>query len=238
MFKVGDRVKRTAPIHDGSIPIGTHGTVISIDNGTKYPRVRFDSGVEWGCDYTTVSLTHTWQVGDEFEVDMEGGGTDRGKLVSLSPFRAVTDTGALWSWNSFEDFCSLARPILATHTYQPGDKVIATEDFEGSAETGPIKKGTVGEVLPETSFITTFPGAVGFKFNRGRVQTINLTWVAPYLQPADSPPLSCIRCEDFFPMAEPNLPDGKLACGQCRKYHLYAVNAILRKLNLAPLTSK
>jgi hypothetical protein len=30
--------------------------------------------------------------------------------------------------------------------------------------------------------------------------------------------MSCIRCGEFFPMAEANLPDGTMKCWQCRVY--------------------
>lgn len=78
MFKVGDRVKRLINTHDGSIPIGTKGTV-TVEGG--YPRVQFDNGINWGCDHSTIALisTYTYAPGD--------------KVVWIAPDGSVVNRG-------------------------------------------------------------------------------------------------------------------------------------------------
>lgn len=66
-FKIGDRVERVST--QGTIPVGTLGTVILEASGFVLPRVKFDNGVEWGCALSSirkvpVPVTPKFKVGD------------------------------------------------------------------------------------------------------------------------------------------------------------------------------
>jgi hypothetical protein len=217
MFKVGDRVKR---VGGGTlVPEGTIGTVQYI-HPSGAPVVDWANGHTGGpYVHTQISLitTHTWQVGDEFELMLEEGTLVKGKLTHTpgngGEYRGIDSLGGcLYSSFWFE---AHARPTLATHTYKPGDTVKYT------GKTWQSLVGRTGVVAKLHDSGTVCMCEFGDKF-----WNVELTDISPISMPTDSPPLSCIRCEDFFPMAEPNLPDGGFACWSCRKYHAYAIRAL------------
>jgi hypothetical protein len=224
MFKVGDRVKRLQNI-GGVLPSGAEGTVVSVNGRCTVQWDMFSGkGPSGPYDDGEISLIHTWQVGDEFEVTLRISGlTERGKLVSTpangGKYEGRTHFGSVWSFDASgaDSFEAIARPILATHTYKPGDKIVATKEH-GSEINIPHVAAKVGDVGEYVSF--SYYHYVRFN---GATYEVPPEYIAPYSTPADSPPLSCIRCGEFYPMAEPNLPGGGLACWSCRKYHAYAL---------------
>jgi hypothetical protein len=223
MFKVGDRVKY---ITNNPPFTGETGTIVLV-NGLEY--LRFDRpilGVPQK-DYLLLNETHnlailhTWQVGDEFELDMEYGKVGRGKITALTPFTTVDASGDNWEWTSFELFCQNARPVSVSISYKPGDKIVATREHGADLALFPpiARSGDIGE------YVRCAPDPQAEWRHRVKFGDKEYwcgdAYITIYHQPAPLT-LSCARCHEPNDYAEPNMPNGSYACYSCRKYHSYA----------------
>lgn len=166
-----------------------------------------------------------WKVGDEFEVEMNEGDVARGRLTHTPSHggyfaaRSLTKSGrdiGPWSFSTIDEFYQLARPVQLTHTYKPGDRIRYITTV-GSI----IKQNDIGEYIAHNR-----DDIHECRFN-GTVFYVTSDQIEPYTSPRDTSPLPCVLCDTFYPMAEPNLPDGKLACWSCRTYRAYSLRTYL-----------
>lgn len=212
MFKVGDRVKHY-------LIQSTVGAIHRVHSNGSYD-IRWDNGVTQGPYEVREFLPLiTWQVGDEFEVSMDDGSVQRGKLTHTpsngGKYQGVTvfssgKTSGVWTF--LDDFEQIARLVKSTVTYKSGDKVryIGNEFASRLANVrGVFVQG----------MMSTF-GRFDFA---GEIWGLDLKDVEPWPTALPRPPFSCARCHEPNDYAEPNLPGGGYACFSCRKYHAYAL---------------
>jgi hypothetical protein len=115
------------------------------------------------------------------------------------------------------DISPVASVPASLHSYEPGDKVT----YVGPE---PSLRGKHGV------FVNSYPHNNTCLVDiAGSLLTFDAEDVLPALPgPVDGPPLPCVLCQTFYPMAVANLPDGKLACWSCRTYRPAGVRSILK----------